>query len=137
MACDVLASSDIMKMNDVADDPPVSGLLTNSPYSGNVALQILSAMNLAIQSRGLLNFVTHLRLWAQRRSFVFLSSIMIVIKSSSKRWRGHVARMGEMRNAFKIFFGIIEGKRPLGRTRRRWEVIIRMNFREIGWEVVD
>jgi hypothetical protein len=45
--------------------------------------------------------------------------------------------MGEMRSAYNIFVGKPEGKRPLGRHRHRWENIIRMNLREIGWEGVD
>jgi hypothetical protein len=42
-----------------------------------------------------------------------------------------------MRNAYKILVGKPEGKRPLGRLRRRWENIIRMHLREIVWEDVD
>jgi len=50
---------------------------------------------------------------------------------------GHVTCMGEMRNAYIILFGESERKRPLGRPRHRWEDNIRMDRREIGWEVVD
>jgi len=42
-----------------------------------------------------------------------------------------------MRNAFKILVGKPEGKRPLGRPRRRWEDNIGMDLRETGWEVVE
>jgi len=42
-----------------------------------------------------------------------------------------------MRNAYKTLVGRPEGKRPFGRSRRRWEDNIIMNVREIGWEVVD
>jgi hypothetical protein len=45
--------------------------------------------------------------------------------------------MGEMRNAYSILVGKPEGKRPLGRPRRRWEVGIRMAVGEIAWEDVD
>jgi hypothetical protein len=45
--------------------------------------------------------------------------------------------MGRMRNAYKILVGKPEGKRPLGRPRRRWEDNIKMNLREIEWEGVD
>jgi hypothetical protein len=53
------------------------------------------------------------------------------------RWAEYVARIGEMRNAYKFFVGKPEGNTPLGRYRRRWEYNIRMDHREIGWEVVD
>ena len=55
-----------------------------------------------------------------------------VIKSIRLRWAGHVARMEEGRSAFKILTGKPIGKRPLGRSRRRWEDDIRMNLEEIG-----
>jgi hypothetical protein len=45
--------------------------------------------------------------------------------------------MAETRNAYKIVVGKPEGKRPLGRPRRRWEDNIRMGLREIEWEDVD
>jgi hypothetical protein len=50
------------------------------------------------------------------------------------RWAGHVARRGEKRNAYRILVGNPEGKRPLGRPRRRWVDNIKMNLREIGWD---
>jgi hypothetical protein len=53
------------------------------------------------------------------------------------RCAGHAARMGEMRNAYKILVGKPEGKRPLGRPRQRWEHNIRIDLRETGWKVVD
>jgi hypothetical protein len=47
-------------------------------------------------------------------------SIIRIIKSRRMRWAGHVARMGEKRNAYRLLMGKPEGKRPLGRPRRRW-----------------
>jgi hypothetical protein len=47
-------------------------------------------------------------------------SIIRMIKSRSMRWAENVARMGEKRNAYRISVGKPEGKRPLGRPRRRW-----------------
>jgi hypothetical protein len=64
-------------------------------------------------------------------------SIIRVIKSRRMRWAGHVARMGEKRNAYKVLMGKPEGKRPLGRPRRRWDDNIRMDLREIGWGGMD
>jgi hypothetical protein len=46
-------------------------------------------------------------------------------------------KVGENRNAYRILVGMPEGKRPLGRPRRRWVDNIKMNLREIGWDGVD
>jgi hypothetical protein len=56
----------------------------------------------------------------------------VQIKSMRMRWAGHVARMGEERNVYKVLMGKLEGKRPLGSPRRRWEDGIRVDLREIG-----
>jgi hypothetical protein len=47
-------------------------------------------------------------------------NIIRVIKSKRMRWAGHAVSMGNMRNAYKDLIGKPEGKRPLGRPRRRW-----------------
>jgi hypothetical protein len=54
-----------------------------------------------------------------------------MIKLRRMRCAGHVARMGEKRNAYRILVGEPEGKRPLGRPRRRWVDNIKMNLRDI------
>jgi hypothetical protein len=59
-------------------------------------------------------------------------NIVRVIKSRRMRWVGHVARMGEGRGVYRILAGRPEGKRPLGRPRRRWEDNIKMGLRETG-----
>jgi hypothetical protein len=59
-------------------------------------------------------------------------SIIRVIKSRRMRWAGHVARMGEVSNAYSILIGKPEGRRPLGRPRRRWKDNIQMDLREMG-----
>jgi hypothetical protein len=64
-------------------------------------------------------------------------SIIRIIKSIRMRWAGHVARMGEKRNAYRILVGKPDGKRPLGRPRHRWLDNIKMYLREIGWDEVD
>jgi hypothetical protein len=55
------------------------------------------------------------------------------IKSRRMRWAGQVARTGEGRNVYRVLVGKPEGKRPLGRPRRRWEDGIKMDLGEIGW----
>jgi hypothetical protein len=61
------------------------------------------------------------------------SNIIQVINSRRMRWAGHVARMGEGRGAYRILVGRPEGRRPLGRPRRRWEDNIKMDLLEMGW----
>jgi hypothetical protein len=62
------------------------------------------------------------------------SSTIRMIKSRRMRWAGHVARMGEKRNAYRISVGNPEGKRPLVILRRRWVDNIKMDLREMGWD---
>ncbi|KAJ4436661.1 hypothetical protein ANN_16792 [Periplaneta americana] len=63
--------------------------------------------------------------------------IIRTIKSRRLRWAGHVARMGESRNAYRVLVGRPEGKRALGRPRRRWEDNIKMDLREVGYDGRD
>ena len=48
------------------------------------------------------------------------------------RWVGRVARMGEIRFVYRVLVGKPEGKRPLGRPRRRWEDNIKMDIQRMG-----
>jgi hypothetical protein len=64
-------------------------------------------------------------------------NIVTVIKSGRMRWAGHVARMREGRGVYRALFGRPEGKRVLGRPRRRWEDNIKLDLREIGIGEVD
>ena len=64
-------------------------------------------------------------------------NIVRVIKSRRMRWAGHVARMGEERGAYRILVGKPEGKRLLGRPRRRWVDDIRMDLQDVGCGYVD
>jgi hypothetical protein len=59
-------------------------------------------------------------------------NIVRVIKSRRMRWAGHVARMGEGRGVYRVLVGRPEGKRPEGRSRRRWEDNIKTDLTEIG-----
>jgi hypothetical protein len=61
-----------------------------------------------------------------------LPNILRVIKSRRMSWAGHVARMGEGRGVCRVLMGKPEGKRPLGRPRRRWEDNIRLDLQEVG-----
>jgi hypothetical protein len=60
-----------------------------------------------------------------------------MIKTRRMGWAVYVARMGEKMNAYRIMVGNPEGKRPLGRKRRRWVDNIKMELREIGWDGMD
>jgi len=53
------------------------------------------------------------------------------------RWVGHVALVGERRGVYRILVGNPEGKRPLGRLRRRWEDNNQMDFQEVGCTGMD
>jgi hypothetical protein len=64
-------------------------------------------------------------------------SIARVIKSRRMRWAGHVASMGEARGAYNILVGRPEGRRALGRPRRRWEHNIKTDLRETGFGDMD
>jgi len=58
----------------------------------------------------------------------FSPRIVWVIKLRIMRWAGHAERMEERRDVFRVLVGKPEGKRPFGRSRRRWEDNIKMNF---------
>ena len=64
-------------------------------------------------------------------------NIVRVIKSRRMRWAGHVAHMGEERGVYRVLLGKPEGKRPLGRPRRRWVDNIRMVLQEVGFGYMD
>jgi hypothetical protein len=64
-------------------------------------------------------------------------SIIRIIKSRRIRLAGHAARMKENRNAYMLLVGKPDGKRPLGRPRRRWVDNIWMDLGEVGWGDVD
>jgi hypothetical protein len=64
-------------------------------------------------------------------------SIIRIIKSRRMRWAENVARIGQMSNVYRLLVRKPEGKRPLGRLRRRWVDNIKMDLLEIGLSVVD
>jgi hypothetical protein len=70
--------------------------------------------------------------------------VFAVLLPDNGRWDSQTHRqqydligMGEKRNAYRISVGKPEGKRPLGRPRRRWVDNIKMDLREIGWDGMD
>jgi hypothetical protein len=60
-----------------------------------------------------------------------------VIKRRRMRWAGHLVRIGEGRGVFRVLVGKSEGKRTMGRPRRRWEDNIMMDLQEVGWRAMD
>jgi hypothetical protein len=64
-------------------------------------------------------------------------SIIRISMARRMRWAGNVARMWEKRNAYSFLVGKAEGRRPLGRPRRRWTDNISMDLVEVGWGDVD
>jgi hypothetical protein len=63
--------------------------------------------------------------------------IYLLTEITHTQWAGHLTRTEELKNAYSNLVGKYEGKRPLGRPRRRWEDNIRMALWESGWEDVD
>jgi hypothetical protein len=69
---------------------------------------------------------------------LYSSPIIIrIMKARRMRWAGHVAQMEGKRNAYRLLVGKPEGRRPLGRSRRRWLDNIMMDLVEVGWDDVD
>ena len=64
-------------------------------------------------------------------------NILRVIKSRRMRWAGHVARTGDEWGVYRVLVGKPEGKRPLGRPRRKWVDSIRMDLQEVGCGYMD
>jgi hypothetical protein len=71
------------------------------------------------------------------RDLLYSPSIIRIMKTRKMRWAGHVARMGEKGNVYRLLVRKPEGKRPLGRPRRRWVDNIRIALGELGWGDVD
>jgi hypothetical protein len=71
------------------------------------------------------------------RDLYSLPSIIRIIKSRRMTWEWHVAQIGEKRNIYMLLVGKPEGKRPRGRTRRRWVDNIMMDLGEVRWGDVD
>jgi hypothetical protein len=72
------------------------------------------------------------RLHNQELYALYSPNIIRMIKSRRMRWSGYVARMGDRRGACRVLVGRPEGRRPLGRYKRRWEDNIDMDLQEVG-----
>jgi hypothetical protein len=70
------------------------------------------------------------------RNLYSSSDIIRMMKSRRMKWVGHVVRMWEKRNTYRILMGTPEGKRPLGRPRRKSVDNIKICLTEIGWDVM-
>jgi len=68
---------------------------------------------------------------------LYCSLNIVRVTKSRMRWAGHVAHMDERRGVYMVLVGKLEGKRPLGRPRRRWEDNIKMDLQEVGCGVMD
>ena len=78
------------------------------------------------------------RLHNEELNYLYCSpNIVRVIKSRRMRWAGHVAHMSEERGVYRVLLGKPEGKRPLGRPRRRWVDNIRMDLQKVGRVYMD
>ena len=74
---------------------------------------------------------------AELHALYYSPNIMRNLKSRRLRWTRHVARIEQSRNAYRVSVGKPEGKRPLGRPKRRWEDNIKMDLREVGRDPRD
>ena len=75
---------------------------------------------------------TEIKSGGQTKDLYASHNIVRVIKSRRMRWAGHVVRMGERRGVYRVLMGKHEGKRALGRPRRRWVDNIKMDLKEVG-----
>jgi len=66
-----------------------------------------------------------------------MCKVLKCITTTAMGWAGHVARMGEERGVYRVLLGKLEGRRPLGRLRRRWADNIRMDLQEVGCVYID
>ena len=118
-------------------------------FSSNISPLIVNECKNVISSRQMTYLINFYTLWhrcgflfinilwrklhnEELSDLYFLSKNVRVVKSRRMRWAVHVARMGEGRGVHRVLVGKPEGKRPLGRPRRRWKDNIKMYLQETG-----
>ena len=74
---------------------------------------------------------------ADKTKYMIMSRDQDAGRSHSMKWAGHVGRMGQGRGVYRVLVGKPEGKRPLGRPRRRWEDNIKVDLKEVGGDCGD
>ena len=95
---------------------------------------VIISQKISILSTCILEFSKY---YIMRYDLYSSPNVVWVIKSRRMRWAGHVACMGEERGMYRILLGKPEGRRPVGRPRRRWVDNIRMDLQEVGWWYQD
>jgi hypothetical protein len=98
---------------------------------------VLGKFRDSVFNRPQTNFFQILSIYYHPPYYVPSPSIIRIKKSRRMRCAGHVARMVEKRNAYRLLVGKPEGRRPLRRPRRRWLDNIRMDLVEVRWGDVD
>jgi hypothetical protein len=114
----------------------VQSLLSSRLLSTNFKVKIYKTVILPVILYGCETWSLTLR--EEYRLRVFENRVLRrILALRGMRWAGHVVRMGEERDVSRVLVGKPEGKRPLGRPRRRWEDGLKMDLREIGWGCVE
>jgi hypothetical protein len=80
-----------------------------------------------------MNIYIHTHIHDELNDLYSSPNIIRAIKSRRMGWAGHIARMRGKRDAYRILVGRPEGRRPLGRPRRKWEDNIKIDLQEVGW----
>jgi hypothetical protein len=126
----------------VPDNVSLTGSSGNSSYVDTQRLAIIhSQLKFVVSLNGLIFLLPLTQpekgFQEQLHDLYCSPTIVPVIKSRRIRWAGHVTRLGEGRVVYRVLLGKSEGKRPVGRQRRRWENNINMDLHEVGYRGMD
>jgi hypothetical protein len=112
----------------------VTSILQNVLYESFVTMLSFMVIHDHRRKSIVANLLVHRK---ETKNFAIRIKILFSYECSSKarrmKWAGHGSRRGEKRNAYRLLVGKPEGRRPLGRPRRRWLDNIRMDLVEVGW----